>query len=378
MDALQGRSECTWDVRRLLDAAVNAGASDLHLSAGEVPRLRLDGALRPVEGGIGMDPAAVEAALAVLMSDTQAHDFAVRGDLDFAWQAAGPALANTGGDVEDGAGAPPPPVVAAGRADRFRVNAFRHARGPAAVLRHIPATVPTLAGIDAPAVLETLARLDEGLVLVSGATGSGKSTTLAALVDAINRSRDAHIITIEDPVEFVHTSRRALVSQREVGRDTADFATALRAALREDPDVILVGELRDLETVRLALTAAETGHLVLATLHTRGAASAVDRIVGAFPPGERDLARGSLAASLAAVVCQRLLPRAGGGRVAAHEVLVATPAVRNLIRESRLSQLESVMQTGQAAGMQTFAQAQARLREAGRLGPDGESQAGFG
>jgi twitching motility protein PilT len=290
-----------------------------------------------------MDAAGVGSALAALMSEAQSRDFAACGDLDFAWQGGG---------------------------ERFRVNAFQHARGPAAVLRHIPSSVPTLPDIDAPPVLTRLAQLDEGLVLVSGATGSGKSTTLAALVDAINRSRDAHIITIEDPVEFVHDSRRALVSQREVGRDTADFATALRAALREDPDVLLVGELRDLETVRLALTAAETGHLVLATLHTRGAASAVDRIVGAFPPGERELARGSLAASLAAVVCQRLLPRAGGGRVAAHEVLVATPAVRNLIRESRLSQLESVMQTGQAVGMQTFAQAEERLCSVGVLAAD--------
>jgi len=204
-------------------------------------------------------------------------------------------------------------------------------------------------------------------VLVCGATGSGKSTTLAALVDVINRQRAAHIITIEDPVEFVHASQRSLVSQRELGPDTVGFAAALRAALREDPDVILVGELRDLETMRLALAAAETGHLVLATLHARDAASAIDRFVGVFPQGERDLVRTSLAASLAGVVCQRLLAREGGGRVALHEVLAANPAVRNLIRESRLNQLESAMQTGQVWGMQTFAQGIERLTSEGSL-----------
>ena len=338
------RIECTWDVWRLLDAARAAGASDLHLSAGASPRLRIDGALQPLAGAAPMDADSVAAALAALMTPAQAHQLDATGDLDFAWQA--------------GCGAA-----------RFRVNAFRQSRGLAAVLRRIPGTVPALAAIGAPPVLSRLARLEEGLVLVSGATGCGKSTTLAALLDAINGSREAHIVTLEDPIEFVHRSRASLVSQREVGRDTASFATALRAALREDPDVLLVGELRDLDTVRLALAAAETGHLVLATLHTRGAASAIDRLIGCFPPGERELARGSLAASLAAVVCQRLLPRAGGGRVAAHEVLVATPAVRNLIRESRLSQLESVMQTGQAWGMQTLAHGIERLIAAGLVAP---------
>ncbi len=332
--------ECTWDVLRLLEAAARAGASDLHLSAGEVPRLRVDGLLRPVEGAGAMDADAVASGLAALMGPIAAAAFAASGDMDLGFQA---------GDA------------------RYRINAFRQARGPAAVLRRIPGEAPTLASIGAPPALAGMVHREEGLVLVCGATGSGKSTTLAALVDAINRQRDAHIVTIEDPVEFVHASRRSLVSQREVGRDTADFSTALRAALREDPDVLLVGELRDLETVRLALTAAETGHLVLATLHARGAASAIDRIVGSFPQGERDLVRGALAASLARVVCQRLLPRAGGGRVAAHEVLAATPAVVNLIRESRLAQLESAMQTGQSAGMQTLAQAIERLHAAGAV-----------
>lgn len=351
------RGECTWDVWRLLEAAVVAGASDLHLSTGTPPRLRVDGALRTLPGSAAMGPGLVEAALAELMTATQAADFAAHGDLDFAWQGqtVAPALSVRASSPPDCLGI------------RFRVNAFRQTRGTAAVLRRIPGVIPSLADIGAPAALTALVQAEEGLVLVAGATGSGKSTTLAALVDAINASRDVHVLTIEDPVEFVHLPRRALVSQREVGRDTAGFATALRAALREDPDVLLVGELRDLETIRLALTAAETGHLVLATLHTRGAASAIDRILGAFPPGERELVRSSLSASLAVVVCQRLLPRVGGGRVAAHEVLVATPAVRNLIRESRLNQLESAMQTGQSAGMQTLAQAIERLHLAGAL-----------
>lgn len=338
-------AECTWDVLQLLEAAVRAGASDLHLSAGEVPRVRQDGALALVEGALPLDGSAIDAALAALLPSELAAEFVLRGDADGAWQGELP-----------GSG-----VV------RFRVNAFRQRRGPALVLRRIPQHIPSLDALAAPAVFGELARLEEGLVLVCGATGSGKSTTLAALIDTINSSRAAHVITIEDPVEFIHTSRRSLVSQREVGRDTADFASALRAALREDPDVLLVGELRDLETMRLALAAAETGHLVLGTLHARGSASAMDRFVGVFPQGERDLVRTSLAASLAAVVCQRLLPRAGGGRVAAHEVLVATPAVRNLIRESRLSQIESAIQTGQAWGMQTFAQGVERLAAQGLI-----------
>lgn len=342
-------AECTWDVPRLLAATVQAGASDLHVSAGEVPRLRIDGLLRPLDGAPAMDAAAVARGLAELMGPAELAAFAASGDADFGWQ---------------------------GEAARFRVNAFRHARGPAAVLRRIPDEVPELDAVGAPPALAELVQREEGLVLVCGATGSGKSTTLAALIGAINRQRDAHIITIEDPVEFVHVSQRSLVSQREIGRDTADFATALRAALREDPDVLLVGELRDLETMRLALTAAETGHLVLATLHARGAASAVDRVIGVFPQGERDLVRSALAAGLAAVFCQRLMPRAGGGRIAAHEVLVATAAVRNLIRESRLAQLESVMQTGQSMGMQTFAQAVERLRAEGMLA--GVMRAGAG
>ena len=338
-------AECTWDVLQLLEAAARLDASDLHLSAGEVPRLRIDGELVPIEDAQPLGMASMADALAMFLSPEQLAGFGRDGDADGAWQ---------GGPGHSGQ-------------LRFRVNAFRQRRGAAMVLRRIPQRMPSLREIGAPAVLDGLARLHEGLVLVCGATGSGKSTTLAALVDAINRSRQAHIITVEDPVEFVHASQRSLVSQREIGVDAADFAIALRAALREDPDVILVGELRDLETIRLALAAAETGHLVLATLHSRDAVSALDRFVGVFSPGERDLVRSSLAASLAAVVCQRLHGRIGGGRVAVHEVLVANPAVRNLIRESRLTQLESAMQTGQAWGMQTFAQSFERMTSAGLL-----------
>ncbi len=339
-------AECTWDVLQLLETAVCLDASDLHLSAGEVPRLRIDGELMPMADARPLSTAAMADALTTLLSPEQLAGFARDGDTDGAWQGE---LGRTG-------------------RVRFRVNAFRQRRGAAMVLRRIPQRMPSLGELGAPAVLDGLTRLHEGLVLVCGATGSGKSTTLAALVDAINQARAAHIITVEDPVEFMHGSRRSLVSQREVGLDSADFASALRAALREDPDVILVGELRDLETMRLALAAAETGHLVLATLHSRDAVSALDRFVGVFPPGERELVRSSLAASLAAVVCQRLLARVGGGRVAVHEVLAANPAVRNLIRESRLSQLESAMQTGQSWGMQTFAQSIERMTSAGLLG----------
>ena len=312
----------------VLAAAVARGASDVHLREGQPPWLRIEGALRSLADAL---PVEVEPVLRQLLPAAALQQWQSDGDLDAA--CALPALG------------------------RFRVNAFRSQTGAAAVLRVIPDQVTPLAQLGGPAVLAQLARLDHGLVLVTGPTGSGKSTTLAALVDAINRERPAHIVTLEDPIEFVHVAHRSLISQREIGRDTASFETALRAALREDPDVLLVGELRDLLTMRLALAAAETGHLVLATLHTAGAASTVDRLVSVFPQGEQALVRNQLADSLQAVVSQRLLPRRGGGRVALHEVLVSTPAVRNLIREHRLAQLHSAMQTGQSLGMQTFEQA---------------------
>jgi twitching motility protein PilT len=258
------------------------------------------------------------------------------------------------------------PAVGLGR---YRANAYRQQRGAALALRPIPEKVPTLDAIAAPGILKQLADTNHGLVLVVGPTGSGKSTTLAAMTDHINQTAPKHILTIEDPVEFVYEPKQCLVTQREVGRDTPSFADALKGALREDPDVILLGEMRDLETIRLALTAAETGHLVLATLHTATAPQAIERIVDVFPGEERDLARTLLADVLRAVVAQQLLPRSDGkGRVAAHEILVGTPAVRNLIRESKTAQLFSVMQTGQQQGMQTMTQSLERLSQVGALG----------
>ena len=251
---------------------------------------------------------------------------------------------------------------------RFRVATFLQDRGTAAVFRLIPDAVPTLAQLGLGAVFQRLADLPRGLVCVTGPTGSGKSTTLAALLDHINAHRQCHILTIEDPIEFVHSSQRSLVSQREVDRHARSFAAALRAALREDPDVILIGELRDLETVRLALTAAETGHLVLATLHTASAAKTIDRIIDVFPAEEKAVVRSMLAESLQAVVAQTLLKRVGGGRVAAHELMLATPAIRNLVREARVAQLYSAIQTGAQFGMQTLDQALKDLVARGLVG----------
>jgi len=239
---------------------------------------------------------------------------------------------------------------------RFRVNAFNQARGAGAVFRTIPTEILTLEQLGAPKIFKDISMYPRGIVLVTGPTGSGKSTTLAAMVDYVNDNRPDHILTIEDPIEFVHESRRSLINQREVHRDTLGFAEALRSALREDPDVILVGEMRDLETIRLALTAAETGHLVFGTLHTSSAAKTIDRIVDVFPAGEKDMVRSMLSESLRAVISQTLLKKNGGGRVAAHEIMIGTAAIRNLIREGKIAQMYSAIQTGQAAGMQTLDQ----------------------
>ena len=254
---------------------------------------------------------------------------------------------------------------------RFRVNLFVQSRGAGAVFRTIPDRIPTLASLGAPAILDELVASSRGLVLVTGPTGSGKSTTLAAMLDAVNERQAAHILTIEDPIEFVHTSRRSLINQREVGPHTRSFAHALRSALREDPDVILIGELRDLDTIRLALTAAETGHLVFGTLHTSSATKTVDRIVDVFPGDEKDMVRAMLSESLRAVVSQTLLKRRDGqGRLAAYEIMLGTPAIRNLIRENKIAQMYSVMQTSQQAGMQTLDQALQALVGAGLVSAD--------
>ena len=329
------------NIRELLQVAVQRGASDLHLSAGQPPWLRVDGdlcrlALPP------LDQACVLQGLADVMSEAQQQR--QRRDLDADFSLSLPGLG------------------------RFRVATFLQDRGTAAVFRLIPDAVPTLAQLGLGAVFQRLADLPRGLVCVTGPTGSGKSTTLAALLDHINAHRQCHILTIEDPIEFVHSSQRSLVSQREVDRHARSFAAALRAALREDPDVILIGELRDLETVRLALTAAETGHLVLATLHTASAAKTIDRIIDVFPAEEKAVVRSMLAESLQAVVAQTLLKRVGGGRVAAHELMLATPAIRNLVREARVAQLYSAIQTGAQFGMQTLDQALKDLVARGLVG----------
>lgn len=311
----------------LMALALREGASDLHLAAGSAPMIRRDGQMQSLALAL-LDAPAMQGLLEQIMSAQQQEDFKQRQDLDFA--------------------------VARPGLGRFRVNAFVQLHGPAAVLRLIPDQVPTLARLQLPEVFQRIAELPAGLVLVTGPTGSGKSTTLAALVDHLNRQRAGHILTLEDPVEFIHSPLRSQLSQREMGRHSQGFAQALRAALRQDPDVIMLGELRDLETIRLALTAAETGHLVLATLHASSAAKAVDRLVDVFASEEKALVRSMLAESLQAVVAQVLVPKMGGGRVAAHEVLLATPAVRNLVREGKVAQLYSAMQTGGALGMQTL------------------------
>lgn len=322
------------DITELLAFSAKQNASDLHLSAGLPPIIRVDGDIRRLNVP-AIDNNDVRKLIYAIMNDRQRRDYEEHLEIDFSFEVPGIA--------------------------RFRVNAFTQARGAGAVFRTIPNQVLSMQTLGLGEVFERLAMLPRGLVLVAGPTGSGKSTTLAAMIDYINDHRYEHILTIEDPVEFVHVSKRCLINQREVHRDTHSFADALRSALREDPDVIQVGELRDLETIRLALTAAETGHLVLGTLHTTSAAKTIDRIIDVFPGEEKAMVRSMLSESLQAVVSQSLLKRQGGGRVAAHEVLIATSAVRNLIREDKVAQMYSAMQTGGSLGMQTLDAALSRL-----------------
>lgn len=331
--------DAAWTAAELLAACVQHGASDLHLSSGQVPRLRVSGRLQCL-GQQTMDAAAIDALLQQWLSPRQWDQLLQIGELDMACQQA---------------------------SGRFRLNAYHHQQGRGAALRHIPHTVPSLQSLDLPPIFDRLQDAEAGLILITGATGSGKSTTLAALLDAINRRRAVHVVTIEDPIEFLHHSQQALIHQRQVGRDSGDFQTALRAALRQDPDVIMIGELRDPETIRLALTAAETGHLVLASLHSLSAAKAVDRIIDVFEGADKALVRAMLAQSLHTVVAQALRPAAAGGRVAVCEVMTATPAIRNLIREGQVAQMASAMQTGQAHGMLTMAQALQQRQQAGQL-----------
>ena len=315
------------DITELLAASVSQGASDLHLSAGLAPRMRVDGEVLPLDWPV-LSATQVADLLSPILHKHQQKDFETSLETDFSFDLPGVA--------------------------RFRANVFCQHRGLGAVFRAIPSRVQSLEALGLGDIFRRIAELPRGLVLVTGATGSGKSTTLAAMVDYLNSTRQQHILTLEDPIEFVHEPRKALISQRQVHRDTHSFSTALRSALREDPDVILVGELRDLETIRLALAASETGHLVFGTLHTSSAAKTVDRLVDVFPAGEKAMVRSMLSESLQAVVSQVLLKKVGGGRVAAHEIMLGTPAIRNLIREDKVAQLYSAIQTGGALGMKTL------------------------
>ncbi len=322
------------DINELLAFSVQNKASDLHLSAGLPPIIRVDGEMRRLNVP-ELDHKTVHALIYDIMNDNQRKEYEENLEVDFSFE------------IEN--------------LSRFRVNAFNQNRGAAAVLRTIPSNIMTLEQLGCPEIFKQIIDQPTGIVLVTGATGSGKSTTLAAMVDHINAHKREHILTIEDPIEFVHENKLCVMNQREVHRDTHSFNAALRSALREDPDVILVGELRDLETIRLAISAAETGHLVFATLHTNSAPKTIDRIIDVFPAEEKQMVRSMLSESLRAVISQTLLKKVGGGRVAAHEIMVGIPAIRNLIREDKVPQMYSVIQTGQAHGMQTMDQCLQKL-----------------
>ena len=322
------------DITELLAFSVKNNASDLHLSAGLPPIIRVDGEMRRLNVD-PLDHKQVHALIYEIMNDKQRKEYEENLETDFSFE------------VKD--------------LSRFRVNAFVQNRGAAAVLRTIPSKVLTLDDLGAPPIFKEIINQPTGIVLVTGATGSGKSTTLAAMIDHINTHKREHILTIEDPIEFVHDNKLSLINQREVHRDTHSFSNALRSALREDPDVILVGELRDLETIHLAMTAAETGHLVFGTLHTTSAPKTIDRIIDVFPGEEKDMVRSMLSESLRAVISQTLLKKVGGGRVAAHEIMIGIPAIRNLIREDKIAQMYSSIQTGASHGMQTMDQCLANL-----------------
>ncbi len=328
------------DIAELLAFSVKNKASDLHLSAGLPPMIRVDGDVRRINLP-AFDHKGLHTLIYDIMSDKQRKNYEEFLEVDFSFEI--PGLA------------------------RFRVNAFNQNRGCGAVFRTIPSEILTLEDLSAPKIFKELVNQPQGLVLVTGPTGSGKSTTLAAMIDHINKHEYGHLLTIEDPIEFVHTSNKCLVNQREVHRDTHGFSEALRSALREDPDYILVGEMRDIETIRLALTASETGHLVFGTLHTSSAAKTVDRIIDVFPAGEKPMVRSMLSESLRAVISQTLLKKVGGGRIAAHEIMVGIPAIRNLIREDKVAQMYSAIQTGANYGMQTLDQCLADLLKRGLI-----------
>ncbi|MGH8595921.1 MAG: type IV pilus twitching motility protein PilT, partial [Gammaproteobacteria bacterium] len=328
------------DIGELLAFSVKNGASDLHLSAGLPPMIRVDGDVRRINVP-AMQHKDVHDLVYDIMNDKQRKDYEEFLECDFSFEI--PGLA------------------------RFRVNAFNQNRGSGAVFRTIPSAILSLEDLKAPNIFKDISDYPRGVVLVTGPTGSGKSTTLAAMVNHKNENEYGHILTIEDPIEFVHQSKKCLINQREVHRDTLGFNEALRSALREDPDTILVGEMRDLETIRLALTAAETGHLVFGTLHTSSAAKTIDRVVDVFPAEEKDMVRAMLSESLRAVISQTLLKKNGGGRVAAHEIMIGTPAIRNLIRENKIAQMYSAIQTGQQFGMQTLDQCLSQMIQKGLI-----------
>jgi twitching motility protein PilT len=330
------------DIISALEQVLFTGASDLHVTANSMPMLRVDGRLRPVPGAGMWNQDEVTAAVRALMTEEQQETFDKTHELDFAYAIPG--------------------------GTRFRVNSYQQRGATGAAFRIISTTIRSLEELNVPDVVAQFATLPRGLVLVTGPTGSGKSTTLAALIDLVNRTRFDHIVTVEDPIEYVHSNKRSLINQREVGSDTHSFSAALKHVLRQDPDVILVGEMRDLETISVALTAAETGHLVFATLHTQDAAQTIDRIIDVYPSHQQDQIRTQLAATLQGVVSQTLVPRASGkGRVIATEVLITTPAISNLIREGKAHQITSSMQAGRSLGMHTMDQHLADLVNEGEI-----------
>ena len=342
--ATKARSVEEIHIDDLLRLVVERGASDLHLSVGVPPILRVDGQLAPTNFE-RLTPQDSQRLVYDILTDEQIQRFEQTYELDFSYSLH--------------------------KVSRFRVNIYRDKGTVAAAFRVIPQRIPTIRELNLPIILEDLARRPRGLILVTGPTGSGKSTTLAAMVNQINSERSVHIITIEDPIEYLHTHKYSVINQRELGSDTKSFSNALRSSLREDPDVILVGEMRDLDTISTAITCAETGHLVLATLHTNNAPQTVDRMVDVFPPEQQEQIRFILSNNLEAVLCQQLLPRAGvPGRVCAMEIMMATPAIRNLIRESKAHQLPSVIQTSASAGMQTMDQALRDLYQKGLISYD--------
>jgi len=329
-------------IDQILTEMVAKGASDVHFTSGAVPMIRVSGALKPLEGYASLTPEPLRRSIYAIMTQKQRETFEANLELDFSYSVRGLA--------------------------RFRVNIYQQRESVGAAFRVIPYEIKPLEDLGVPAVVGNFAGMPRGLVLVTGPTGSGKSTTLASIVDLANRTREDHIMTVEDPIEFLHRHKKSLVNQREVGQDTHSFANALKHVLRQDPDIILVGEMRDLETISVALTAAETGHLVFATLHTQDAAQTIDRVIDVFPSGQQAQVRTQLAGAIQGVVCQTLCKKADGvGRAVATEVLVATPAIRNLIREGKTHQIYSAMQAGAKQGMHTMDQHLADLVKSGKI-----------